>query len=172
MKLRDGDKDYDNENGNENDDGDGNVDGWNWNWPASAEAGAAARNLPMGCGQWTQGGRTRSDRETDRNNRHFYCKSFQMLQMITTTRTTNTKTKQAPQRPASGHDILLSVCLCVCVECVHGNRLQRGRTLPGLTLSECCLLVMGGEQTTLMGKQQKRGVKKCVTIAMENRRKH
>lgn len=122
MKLRDADKDYDNENGN--DDGDGNVDGWNWNWPAST--GAAARNLPMGCGQWTHGGRTRSDRETDRNNRHFYCKSFQMLQMITTT-TTITRTKQAPQRPASGHDIVLSVCLfvlsvCMDIDCSEGER--------------------------------------------------
>lgn len=33
---------------------------------------AAARNLPMGCGQWAT---------TDT----FYCKSFQMLQVITTT---------------------------------------------------------------------------------------
>lgn len=32
--------------------------------------------------------------------------------------------------------------------------------MAGLTLSECCLLVMGGEQTTLMGKQQKKGSEK------------
>lgn len=72
MKLRDGDKDYD----NDNDDGDGN----GWNWPSNAgarttdnrrrvksAARAAARNLPMGCGQWTHGGRTRSqtDAETE-----------------------------------------------------------------------------------------------------------
>lgn len=40
----------------------------------------------------------------------------------------------------------LSVCLPVCGVCVcvlHGNRLQRRGTLTGLTLSECCLLVMG-----------------------------
>lgn len=126
MKLRDADKDYDNEN-DDNDDGDGNVDGWNWNWPVSARAAAAARNLPMGCGQWTHGERTRSDRETDRNNRHFYCKSFQMLQMITTTITTTRTTKQAPQRPASGHDIVLSVCVfvlsvCMEIDCSEGKR--------------------------------------------------